>query len=412
MRILKKVAAIAVSLAALTSLSGCVSLFGLFGSKTPHECMTRVMYFESNRSSPDGMLAVGTVVMNRVNSHQFPGDVCGVVSQKNQFADGVLSRLESPHHLDRADLHSARGYLRSDLGEHDDAIADQRAALEIRREVLGNDHPEVAEALHGLSNAYFSAGRRVEAFTYLEEVLSIRERAFGDGHPAVAEVLNNLGVARTSTGDFRGARSALERALEIRRAALGQEHSRVANTLTALGDLAFEENEMRDAAALNRQALAIREKALGPDHPNLAQSLNRTDLPIAAPIGVPSAHRGVERAGVVLAAERALPEPELLAIPTVEIHPVALLPGSTCPSPHAGTGPVVAGLGSSVVTPVVAPVGSGSVGSEDASPGGNGSGSTVVTGPGDDVPSASASPELEPTSSPASDSVSPCGSAT
>ncbi|HCO55301.1 MAG TPA: cell wall hydrolase [Pelagibacterium sp.] len=92
MRIVKKVAAIAVSLAALTSLSGCVSLFGLFGSKTPHECMTRVMYFESNRSSPDGMLAVGTVVMNRANSHQFPSDVCGVVGQKNQFADGVLSR--------------------------------------------------------------------------------------------------------------------------------------------------------------------------------------------------------------------------------------------------------------------------------------------------------------------------------
>ena len=87
MRIVKKVAAIAVSLAALASLSGCVSLFGLFGSKTPHECMTRVMYFESNRSSPDGMLAVGTVVMNRANSPQFPS-----VGQKNQFADGVLSR--------------------------------------------------------------------------------------------------------------------------------------------------------------------------------------------------------------------------------------------------------------------------------------------------------------------------------
>ncbi len=56
------------------------------------ECMTRVMYFESNRSSDDGMLAVGTVVMNRVKSDKFPNTVCGVVGQKNQFAPGVLSK--------------------------------------------------------------------------------------------------------------------------------------------------------------------------------------------------------------------------------------------------------------------------------------------------------------------------------
>ena len=57
-----------------------------------HQCMARAMYFESNRSSDDGMLAVGTVVMNRVKSPKFPNTVCGVVGQKNQFAPGVLSR--------------------------------------------------------------------------------------------------------------------------------------------------------------------------------------------------------------------------------------------------------------------------------------------------------------------------------
>ena len=59
---------------------------------TAHECMTRVMYFESNRSSPDGMLAVGTVVMNRMESGLYPKTVCGVVGQKKQFAPGVLSK--------------------------------------------------------------------------------------------------------------------------------------------------------------------------------------------------------------------------------------------------------------------------------------------------------------------------------
>ena len=61
-------------------------------SKGDVNCMARAMYFESNRSSRDGMIAVGSVVMNRVASSEFPNTVCAVVGQKNQFAPGVLSK--------------------------------------------------------------------------------------------------------------------------------------------------------------------------------------------------------------------------------------------------------------------------------------------------------------------------------
>lgn len=79
---------------AAASLGGC-SFLGMniaMGQMSEKECMMRAMYFESNRSSADGMLAVGTVVMNRVNDARYPKSVCGVVGQKNQFAQGVLSR--------------------------------------------------------------------------------------------------------------------------------------------------------------------------------------------------------------------------------------------------------------------------------------------------------------------------------
>ncbi|KRA42607.1 spore-cortex-lytic enzyme prepeptide [Devosia sp. Root635] len=90
-RALLRLAALAV---AATSLGGC-SFLGLdFGMAqlSEKECMMRAMYFESNRSSAEGMLAVGTVVMNRVNDSRYPRTVCGVVGQKNQFAQGVLTR--------------------------------------------------------------------------------------------------------------------------------------------------------------------------------------------------------------------------------------------------------------------------------------------------------------------------------
>mgnify|MGYP004518602977 CR=1 FL=1 len=83
-------AAVAIS---ATSLGGC-SFFGInFGAQlSEKECLMRAMYFESNRSSSEGMMAVGTVVMNRVNDPRYPKSICGVVGQKNQFAQGVLSK--------------------------------------------------------------------------------------------------------------------------------------------------------------------------------------------------------------------------------------------------------------------------------------------------------------------------------
>lgn len=50
------------------------------------------MYFESNRSSEAGLLGVGTVVMNRIESPRYPETICGVVGAPRQFASGVLTR--------------------------------------------------------------------------------------------------------------------------------------------------------------------------------------------------------------------------------------------------------------------------------------------------------------------------------
>lgn len=72
-------------------------------NNTERDCLIRAMYFESNRSSTNGMMAVGTVVMNRVNSPRFPNSICGVVGAPRQFASGVLSRsMTEPASVDRA----------------------------------------------------------------------------------------------------------------------------------------------------------------------------------------------------------------------------------------------------------------------------------------------------------------------
>lgn len=82
-------------LPAIAALGLAVALLAGCGFGRRHselECMERAMFFESHRSSRDGMIAVGSVVMNRVASNQFPNTVCGVVGQKRQFAPGIMTR--------------------------------------------------------------------------------------------------------------------------------------------------------------------------------------------------------------------------------------------------------------------------------------------------------------------------------
>jgi len=74
--------------AAAVLLAGCA--MNPLANLSAKDCLTRAMYFESNRSSEAGMLAVGTVVMNRAADRRYPKSVCAVVGQKNQFAPGVL----------------------------------------------------------------------------------------------------------------------------------------------------------------------------------------------------------------------------------------------------------------------------------------------------------------------------------
>lgn len=85
--ILAVVAAVSMAGCARQSQSGDTT-----ASASDINCMARAMFFESNRSSRDGMIAVGSVVMNRVQSDEFPNTVCAVVSQRNQFAPGVMSK--------------------------------------------------------------------------------------------------------------------------------------------------------------------------------------------------------------------------------------------------------------------------------------------------------------------------------
>ncbi len=123
------------------------------GSSSERICLVRAMYFESNRSSQDGLMAVGTVVMNRVASPRFPNTICGVVSQQRQFAPGVMTRSLDPRQLPPAE----RAADRILAGERYAPIGN---AMHFHMASFNNPYPARYVAVAGGNAFYLKPGRR------------------------------------------------------------------------------------------------------------------------------------------------------------------------------------------------------------------------------------------------------------
>jgi len=166
------------------------------------------------------------------------------------------------------------GGVYRNLGLLDEAAPLLERSLEIRRELFGEDDPEVAHSLHELAWLAWSRGDYEKALSLAERSVAIREKTLEPDDLDLAEGLHTVGLIRWSAGDFAGAREPIERALAIRERKLGPDHPDVADCLNSLGALYYRMDDYAGARELWERALSIREKSLGPDHPFVAATLS------------------------------------------------------------------------------------------------------------------------------------------
>ncbi|NEQ09701.1 MAG: tetratricopeptide repeat protein [Moorea sp. SIO4E2] len=87
-------------------------------------------------------------------------------------------------------------------GKYSEAIPLAERALEIRQEVLGEEHLDVATSLNNLALLYKSQGRYAEAEPLYQQALALRKKLLGEDHPHVATSLNNLALLYKSQGRY------------------------------------------------------------------------------------------------------------------------------------------------------------------------------------------------------------------
>ena len=149
-----------------------------------------------------------------------------------------------------------------------------RQALEIQRKALGEAHPDYATSLNNLAGLYRAQGDYAKAEPLFRQAPEIYKKALGEAHPSYAASLNNLAGLYDQQGDYAKAEPLYRQALEIRRKALGEAHPDYANSLHNLAGLYRAQGDFAKAEPLFRKALEIQRKALGEAHPAYAASLN------------------------------------------------------------------------------------------------------------------------------------------
>ncbi|EAR97278.2 tetratricopeptide repeat protein (macronuclear) [Tetrahymena thermophila SB210] len=161
------------------------------------------------------------------------------------------------------EIHRLRGNLENSLEFLEEA-------LEIREQVFGSGHIELASNCENLGNVYFDLGDFHKAKKFYERALVIKKSSLPKDSPEIALTLNNLGNVCKSQKEIEKAKKCYEECLQILYTKFGQEtdNPTVATSLGNLG-LVYKELGSLVAAQSNLQkCLEILAKSVGEDHPD------------------------------------------------------------------------------------------------------------------------------------------------
>ena len=174
-----------------------------------------------------------------------------------------------------ASIRQTIGSAYSDLGLFAEAQRQMERALNLRRRVLGQEHPDTVSSMHALGGLYLRAGKYGPSEALLNETLEVRRRLRGDRHPDTLAVMGELAtLAGMVQGDYARTAAMFTKVLDVQRSALGEEHP---DTLAVMNQLATQyvnQGKYAKAEDLYKKVLDIKRRVMGEEHPSTLMSMS------------------------------------------------------------------------------------------------------------------------------------------
>ena len=172
-----------------------------------------------------------------------------------------------------ASIHLVLGNTYQSLGEYESAQPHLEAALQLRREELGEEGRDTLESINDLAVLYYKQRHYGKAEPLYLRALETRRRVLGEEHADTLESMNNLAVLRRAQGKYIEAEQLHRTALEGRRRVLCTDDPRTLTSMNNLARLLQDRGKLREAESLYRETLETRRRVLGKDHPNTLTSM-------------------------------------------------------------------------------------------------------------------------------------------
>ena len=204
--------------------------------------------------------------------------------------DGYLNPIEKVHYVEIIDsiltqysknrdalvgsLYDSLWSIYHALGRYNKAIYYQETALTIRKEVLGEEHPDTATSYNNLGIVYKSQGNYPKALDLCKRSLNIHKKVLGEKHSQTATSYINLGNVYQSQGNDTKALELFKKSLTINKEVLGERHPHTATSYNNLGNVYYSQEKHTKALVFFEKSLTIYEELLGEKHPHRTISYN------------------------------------------------------------------------------------------------------------------------------------------
>ncbi|KAJ7157813.1 hypothetical protein C8R46DRAFT_1040077 [Mycena filopes] len=158
-------------------------------------------------------------------------------------------------------------------GELQKAAELQATVLEKHTKHFGEDHPDVWRAMASLALTYHRGCQFQEAAKLQTTVLEKRTKRFGEDHPNVWEAMAYLAATYRGLGEFQKAVKLNATVLEKRTKRFGEDHPNVWESMAYLAATYRRLGEFQKAVEVEVTVLEKRTKHFGKDHPDVWQAM-------------------------------------------------------------------------------------------------------------------------------------------
>jgi tetratricopeptide (TPR) repeat protein len=189
-------------------------------------------------------------------------------------AQKCYERMAEESQLAFGDAQAGLGWARRKCQEYEESLKHLEQALQMRRQILGEDHVKVGESYCDIGILHWNQSNFEEGLINLKKSIKVLEGASIVEPKSLARAYHTTAVIYHQMGEYDLVLEYFDKTLKIQQATLPADHPDIALTYNNMGCSYRDNNQFSTALEYYEKSLNISRKILPPTHGNIILTEN------------------------------------------------------------------------------------------------------------------------------------------